>query len=772
MFKTGYKFLAALLVAILLAVPAYAQIAPRPESKAIHLGGDEDQGIIKNIRITGTQRVEPTTILSYMSLQAGDPFDTDKLNQSVKKLFATGLFADVSVNRLGDVLEISVKENPVINKIAFEGNDRIKDEDLMNEIQLRERMVYTVSRVQSDNNRILQLYKRSGRYGISVEPKIIERPQNRVDLVFEINEGAKTEIRRISFVGNKNFSDSSLRSVINTKESAWYRFLMGGDTYDPDRLTFDRELLRQFYLKNGYADFKVNSAVAELSPDGKEFYVTFTVEEGQQYEVASVKVNTAIPDLNVAQVQKDIEIEAGDTYNASLVDKTVEYLTEQAGTYGYAFVDVEPTVNRNPQAKTIDLTFNINEGPKVYVERINIMGNVRTLDRVIRREFRLVEGDAFNTAKLRRSRERLNSLGYFETVDVSPHQGSTPDRVVIDVNVVEKSTGDISFGAGYSTTESILGDIRLRERNFLGRGQDVRIGLTMSGKRQEYDLSFTEPYFLGRNLRAGFDLFKTTREFSRNSSFDEERTGGTLRIGYDVNEHLRNDFNYTYKVIDIANVDADASRFVRDQEGSTATSSIGYTVSYDRRDNAQEPGHGYIIRFGNDFAGLGGDSTFIRTQATAAHYWTLGEDLVFTLSAEVGHIAGIGEDVRIADRYFVGGNNMHGFEMGGMGARDTNADDPLGANFYSIGSAELAFPLGLPNDYGITGRLFTDVGTAFDVDDDGPEVADEASIRAAIGAGLAWRSPFGPIRVDVSQAVAKEDFDKTELFRINFGTRF
>lgn len=754
-----------------------ASEAADSSSRVLYASNDrqEEMPIIKNIRIKGSQRVDPNTILSYMSLQPGDKFDIEKLNQSIKRLYATGLFKEVDVNRYGDVLEIEVEENPVINEIAFEGNNRLEDEILANEISLRERMVFTKSRVQNDTNRLEQVYRANGRYGVKIEPKVIERPQNRVDLVFEVDEGAKTEIRNISFIGNKNFSDGTLRSAIVTKESAWYRFLSGGDTYDPDRLTYDRELLRQFYLENGFADFRVISAVAELAPDQDEFFITFTLEEGPEYEVSGYTLNSNIPNLSVERLREDITIEAGDTYDASKVDRTVQLLTDKAGTLGYAFVDVQSDIQRNTTNNTIAVAFTINPGPKVYVERINIEGNSRTLDHVIRREFRLVEGDAFNTDKLKRSKQRINNLGYFETVEVNTRQGSSPDKVIIDVEVAEKSTGEISFGAGFSTTESLLGDIRLRERNFLGRGQDLRLGFTFSGSRQEYDISFTEPYFLGRDLRAGFDIFRTSRELNDNSSFDEERTGTVLRIGYAVNEHLRNDFNYSFKKVNITDVDADASRFIRDQEGLTTTSSVGFDITYDKLDSRIEPSNGYLLKYGNDLAGLGGDSKFLRTEVSAAYYTPVfdEEEWILSLKAKTGYVAGYaGRDVKISERYFIGGNDFRGFEYGGIGPRDTVADDPLGANYYAIGSADIEFPLGLPNEFGIKGRFFTDFGTVSGVDDNGPEVADEASLRITAGAGIAWKSPFGPVRVDLALPVAKEDFDEDQFFNVNFGTRF
>ncbi|MGE3743142.1 MAG: outer membrane protein assembly factor BamA, partial [Geminicoccaceae bacterium] len=470
-------------------------------------------GVISRVVVEGNQRIEPSTVESYLAIRAGEPYDAQKVDDSIKSLYATGLFEDVAIQLQGDQLVVRVTENPIINRIAFEGNKRLDTKVLESEIQLRPRVVYTRARVQNAVNRILELYRRNGRYAAKVEPKIIELDQNRVDLVFEISEGPTTGIGGIAFIGNEAYSDSTLRGVIQTRETAWYRFLSSDDTYDPDRLSFDEELLRRFYNARGYADFQVISAVAELTPDGKSFYITFTLEEGPQYTFGEVKVDTTLEDLGVEQLERLVATESGETYDADEVEATIQALTDEVGRLGYAFVDIQPQLRKDPEKLTVDLTYQINEGQKVYVERIDISGNVRTLDKVIRREFRLAEGDAFNTALLRRSQQRLRNLGFFESVDITTEQGSAPDKVVIKTKVVERSTGELSFGAGFSTDDGVLGDIRLSERNFLGRGQDLRANLTVSQRRQLIDISFTEPYFLDRDLAAGFDLFDSRTDF-------------------------------------------------------------------------------------------------------------------------------------------------------------------------------------------------------------------------------------------------------------------
>lgn len=746
----------AVAVVLLVVGPAHAQIAG---------------GHVSDIQVQGTQRIDPGTVRSYMLIQPSDQFDADRLDRSLKALFATGLFADVTIRRQGDALLVNVVENPIINRIAFEGNKRIEDDELSREVELRPRVVFTRTRVQQDVQRIVEIYRRSGRYGVTVEPKVIQQPQNRVDLVFEINEGELTPVQTISFIGNKRFSDSTLRGVIQTKEYAFYRFLSNADTYDPDRLSFDRELLRRFYLESGYADFRVLSAVAELTPDRQSFVVTFTVEEGQPYDFGKIGFEIALPRVTEQDLAELAVTQPGERYNSTKVDESVDAITDKLGNLGYAFVDVRPRVDRHPDARTIDITYQIGEASKVFVERIDIVGNVRTLDQVIRREMNLVEGDAFNVSNMRRSERRIRNLGFFKSVKVTNAEGSAPDRTNIQVAVEEQPTGEISFGVGYSSVDAIIGDVGIRERNLLGRGQDLRFGVSGSASSTEYDISFTEPYFLGRDVAAGFDLFRVEREYDE-SSYDEARTGGTLRAGYDLAPDLRQTVNYTLKNTEIQNVEDDASRFIKDQEGTTVVSQFGQTLTYDKRDNRMDPRDGYIGQFTSEIAGAGGDEQFLRLKAKAAYYVPIDTVWGLAFLAQGGYIIGIDQDVSIAERFFVGGHTFRGFEKAGVGPRDIDTDDALGGNQYYVGSVELTFPTGLPEDLGMRAFVFTDFGSVWNLDDDGPEVRDINSVRASLGIGMEFVTAFGRIRVDAAEPVLKEDFDKSELIRFSFGTRF
>jgi outer membrane protein insertion porin family len=728
--------------------------------------------VIRTIEIQGNQRIEAATVRSYLAVAVGDPFDPVELDRSLKNLFATGLFDDVSLRREGNTLVVSVVENPIINRIAFEGNRRLEDDVLESELQLRPRVVYTRSRVQNAVSRILELYRRNGRFAATVEPKVIELPQNRVDLVFEINEGPLTKVARIVFIGNREFDDDDLRDVIQTKEAAWYRFLTADDTYDPDRVAFDQELLRRFYLARGYADFNVLSAIAELTPDGRRFVITFTVEEGERYDFGAISIESRVPDLEPEQLRELLQTESGDVYNADEIEDSIVALTEEIGELGYAFAEVEPVPNKREADRAIDLTYVINEGSRVYIERIDIVGNVRTLDEVIRREFRVAEGDAFNTALLRRSRQRIENLGFFESVELNTLPGSSPDKTRIEVEVSERSTGELSFGAGFSTSDGPLGDIRLTERNLLGRGQSVEANFTISARTQEIDFSFTEPYFLDREIAAGVDLFRRSTDFQSEGSFDQRTTGGTLRANYPLTERWRHGVRLTVREDNIHDVDNDASVFIQDEEGSALTVLVGQDLTYDTRDTRFLPSDGYILQLNHDIADFGADTRFTRIEGRASYYYPFFPNWVLNLAARGGYIVGLGDDVRLFDRFFLGGSSFRGFKFAGVGPRDTSTGDALGGNALYTATAEQRFPLGLPEELRIFGRVFVEAGSLFDSDASGPTVFDSSSPRASAGVGVSWLSPLGPIAIDLSEAFLKESEDETEFFRISFGTRF
>jgi outer membrane protein insertion porin family len=739
---------------------------------------------VARIQVEGNQRVEGETVRSYMTVREGQTASPRDIDTSLKTLFATGLFADVSIRQNGSDLIVTVVENPIINRVAFEGNYRIDDDDLSSETELKPRVVFTRARVQSDLQRIIELYRRKGNFAAAIEPKIIQLPQNRVDLVYEISEGPQTGVASIKFVGNTAFSDSELRSEIATAESAWWKFLSTNDNYDPDRLTFDRELLRRYYLVNGYADFRVLSSVAEMAPDGSQFFITFTVEEGELYTFGEIDVQTELARLDTDQLRSLIPIEAGEQYDASMIDDAVDALTFAAGTEGYAFSDVRPRVRRDREERKINITFRIDEGPRVYVERININGNVRTLDRVIRREMRLAEGDAFNRVLLTRSRDRLRSLGLFGRVEVTEEPGSQEDTTVINVDVEEQSTGELSIGAGFSSDSGVIGDLAIIERNLLGKGQFLRLRLSLSGDRQQIDLRFTEPYFMGRNLSAGVDLFGTESDFQDESGFDFQQTGIGFRFGFPMSEFSSLQLRTSYVREEIKNVGTNASLSVRAAEGQADSHLMGYTYSVDKRNDPEKPTGGFTFFFEQNVGTPLGDTTYVESETGAATYYGFSDDFIASLRLDAGYVFGYnGEDVRLNNRFFKGGASFRGFEPSGVGPRDLVTDDALGANAFAIGSAQLTVPLFLPEELGITGAVFTDFGVVGLNDEEDrifiignslvrSNVQDSMSLRASGGFSLFWESPFGPVRVDLAEAFLKEDYDKDQFFRFSAGTSF
>lgn len=733
------------------------------------------QQVVRQIEVNGAERVDPSTVLSYLDLEVGQELNRVSLDRALKSLFSTGLFADVSLDQRGETIIVNVVENPIINQIAFEGNDKIEDDELQAEVQLRPRQVFTRTKVQADVNRLYQVYRRDGRFSVNIEPKIIKLDQNRVNLVFEIDEGAVTKIKSIRFVGNKKFDDDKLRSEISTKETAWYRFITADDRYDPDRLSYDQELLRRFYLSQGYADFELVSAVAELSKDQEHFFITFTLKEGQRYRVGKIAMDSQISDFEPSVLKPEVTIEEGDWYNADLIQESVDKITDKLGDLQYAFVNVRPNIERNRENAIVDITFQINESPRVFVERINVNGNVRTLDKVVRRELLLVEGDPFNRSKLSRSEQNVRNLDFFEGVEVNAGPGSAPDKTVIDVDVAEKSTGELSVGAGFSTADGPLADLRIRERNLLGKGQDLLLATTIAGERTEVNLSFTEPYFLNRDVSAGFDLFHVTRDLQDESSFDQRRTGGAVRVGYPWSERWRQTVSFRGERNEITDVDSTASRFIQDQEGERDTLALGQRLTYDNRDSILDPTNGWYLWLDGEVTGFGGDSQYVSGKTGASYYYPVMDQVVLNLLGEVGAIEGYNdEDVAINERYYVGGTTLRGFERSGIGPRDITTTDALGGKRFYRGTVELGFPIGLPEELGIRGHAFNDVGSLFDLDGaaNDPSVEDESSLRASAGIGLSWRSPFGPIRVDYAIPYAKENYDQEESFQFNFGTRF
>ncbi len=629
--------------------------------------------VVRDIRVTGNRRVEPETVRSYLQFSVGDAYDASKVDRSLRSLFATGLFSDVRIDRDGTTVTVTVAENPIINLVAFEGNSEVDRATLEAEVRLKPRSVLTRARVQADVQRILDVYRRQGRFAASVEPKVIELEQNRVNLVFEIAEGGATKVKGINFVGNRAFSDSQLRDIISTTQTGWFDFLKGTSIYDPDRMNLDRELVRQYYLKNGYADVRVVAANAELDPEGSGFYISFVIDEGPLYRFGAVSIESVLPEIDPGSLRGDLLTHEGAIYNAYQIDKTVERLTLVISERGFAFARVRPRADANRESQTIAITYLVEEGPRVYIERINVSGNERTKDHVIRREFRVAEGDAYNPLMVDRAKKRLESLGFFKTVKVNRRPGSANDRVVIDVDLVEQSTGELSFGAGYSTAEGVIGDISISERNLLGNGQFLRLKLSGSMERLQVDLSFTEPRFLDMNLAAGFDIFHKEVDQTDSSSFRYRKTGISPRLGFPLSENLWVQTNYTFSRDEIFDLQGTPSRAIAEAQGTSYTSSVGLALTYDQRNHPKNPNRGYYLQVASDFAGVGGDVKYARVIAEGRAYYPVTEKITLVGRVIGGHIEGWGgEDVRLLDLFFKGGETVRGFNRSGYGPRDLN----------------------------------------------------------------------------------------------------
>lgn len=756
----------------------------------------QSAGTVTAIRVEGNKRVEPETVRTYLTFSVGDPYDLAKVDESLKALFATGLFQDVRIRREGGTVVIIVVENPIVAKVAFEGNNEVKDDALTAEVQLKPRTVFTRARVQADVQRILDVYRRQGLYAAQVDPKIIHVENNRIDVVFEINEGPTTKVRAINFIGNTAFSDSQLRYVISTTQTNLLSFLKGTNIYDPDRLNLDRELLRQFYLKNGYADVRIVSATADLDRDGGGFFITYTIDEGDKYRFGDVDVETALPQLDPKVLRGAILTRSGRVFNSQRIENTAEAMTITASQQGYAFAQVKPRFDRDQVNHRVNITYVVDDGPHVYIERINIVGNFRTHDDVIRREFRLAEGDAYNKLLIEAARRRLRSLGFFKTVDIDTEPGSAPDRVVLIVKVQEQPTGELSFGAGYSTSEGVIGDISVTERNFMGKGQYVRLGFSGSLERAQADFAFTEPHFLDRNLAAGFDLFYKNVNFTFNniSSYSQSDAGGDLRLGFPIAYNTQLGLRYKFDREDIYNVASNASLAVKESEGVVNVSSVGFTVAYDTRNLPQSPTSGIFSSFSEDFAGVGGDVNYFRSVVDSRGYYPLTPKITLVGRVQGGFIDGWGgQDVRLTDLFFKGGETIRGFQVAGYGPRDacTNpvtgtrvkncSTDPLGGQVFWAATAEARFPFPLiPDNLGLQGAVFVDAGSLFmpsglaesAVAQEGSFINDGAAIRMSTGVSLIWQSPLGPLRADLGEALLKASYDRTELFRFGAASAF
>lgn len=779
-----------------------------------------------SIVVHGNRRVEADTIRSYFRVGPGERLDAVKIDEGYKALLATGLFEDVKIGQQGGRLVVTVVESAVINRIQFEGNRSVKDEQISGEIQSKARGPLSRQLVRSDVQRIVDMYRASGRYDVRVEPKIIERPNGRVDLVFEITEGKKTTVKEIIFQGNRSFSNKRLADAIKTTESGILTLLSSKDLYDADRIEADRDLLRRFYLRNGFADVRITAAVAQFDPERRGFVVTFMIEEGDLYRFGGIDVQSNVREVDPARLRGIVRAQPGSVYNAELIEKSVEAMSVELAKSGYAFAQVRPRGDRNFESRTIDVVFVVDQGARAYIERINVRGNTRTRDNVIRREFDIGEGDAYNQALIDRAERRLKNLAYFKSVKVSSEPGSAPDRVIINVDVEEQSTGEFSVAGGYSTSDGFLAEVSIAERNLLGRGQFAKAAVQYGQRARGFELSFVEPYLFDYRLAFGIDVFAKNVMASAYQSYETRTVGGGFRLGVPITDDINMQFRYSayqqeIKLQDINNcyagvfpilpyISADGSLITScipaapsirkyANEGAVLTSLLGYTVNYNTLDNARNPSSGFLVEFKQDFAGAGGDSQFIRTTADARYYYDVGWDVTAIFRGQAGHITDWGgKGLRMLDHFFLGPTLVRGFEQAGIGPRDTtfgSTQDALGGTMYWGVSAELQYPLFFaPKDFGMKAAVFADAGSLWNyrgitsyqgpkdcvsvlpgcIPGVGQTISPSSSetIRSSVGVGLLWDSPFGPIRFDYAYALSKDATDRTQRFRFSGGGKF
>ncbi|MER9355461.1 outer membrane protein assembly factor BamA [Mesorhizobium sp. M0514] len=757
-----------------------------------------EAAVVSRVEVSGNQRVDADTIRNYITIKPGKAFSSADIDDAVKALFGTGLFSDVQINQVGSTLVVKVAEYQVVNQVLFQGNKKLKDNALAVAVQLKPRGTFSQATLDSDVEAVKAAYRRIGRDDATVTTQIMDLGDNRVNVVFNINEGGRTKIAAVNFVGNSAYSSRRLSDVIATKRSSFLSFVLRDDVYDEDKLRADQESLRRFYYNHGYADFQVVSAVGELDDTTNQYTVTITVQEGDRYTFGDVSVESTIPEVDSKALESVVQTHKGDVYNAKDVEDTIIALTEKVAGSGYAFAQVTPRGDRNFENHTISVVYTIDQGTKAYIERIEIRGNDRTRDYVIRREFDVSEGDAFNQVLIQRAKKRLEALDYFEKVDISTVPGSEPDQVVLVVDVVEKSTGEFSVGAGYSTGGDTAGpsvEGSVAERNFLGRGQYIKVSAGGGKNSRDYSLSFTEPYFLGRRIAAGFDIFQQTRNYS---DYESETLGATVRFGLPITDNISTQLAYNiaqekYKfdkdcdkngngIIDPGPpLECDVSKAIQEgvEDSPWLKSSVSLGLVYNTIDDMKSPHEGIYATTTVEVAGLGGDAKFVKVTGRGTVYQTLSEqlDLVGLISGGAGHIAGYGDNgLRIFDQFKSSDRMIRGFEYGGIGPVDTATGDHLGGTTYFNASAEAQFPIPvIPESFGVRGAVFADAATLYGskIDTAGVTQASvDMKLRASVGVGLLWSSPFGPIRIDYAMPVKKEKTDDVQEFNFGMSSRF
>ena len=730
-----------------------------------------DRFEVEAIIVEGNERVTDATIQAYLPIKVGDKIDLQALDQAISSLFSTNLFENVSISRDGNQVIVEIAENPIINRINIEGNDVLSDERLLAELDIQPRRVYTAAVARGGTQRLLEIYRLSGRFAASVVPKIIRLENNRVDLVFEVDEGPLIKIQSIRFLGNKSFSDYALRQIISSRVERWWALLASTDKYDPGRLDYDVRLLRQFYLSRGYADIDVVRAQGGLLSDRSGFAVTFSLTEGPRYQLRDISFTSEIESVDVSALRDLIPLETGDWYDVRAIEEGLLNITNELGNFGYAFVNVTPEVITDPETKQLDVQINIGAATKNFVERIEVINNSRTLDNVVRRELEIVEGDAYNQLKIDRSLRKVRGLGFFRKVDVETKQGSTADQSVVQFDVEEQPTGDFSIGLGYSSLDKTTLSLGIKERNFLGTGRATNFSLSTSDTRADYRVGISEPYLFDRNLQGGIELFN---EKVTETSAEVKTQGLSATASFNAARDYYHRFGYRYVSKDTKQESTKATSSTGDEGKSLIESAVTYTLGRDTLNNRFDPSEGYLFEAKQEYAGVGGDVNYLRSVLRASYYKPyLFNSIVLGVRGQYGFVEGLDEKVSQSARFALGGRNVRGFDSGGIGPRDIGTDTAVGGNNMYSGSIELISSLGLSDDLGIRWTLFSDFGSVWKTDyPDGVIGANDEKMRQSVGFGFLWDTAIGPLTFYWADAFSKTSYDKTKRFQFNIGTRF
>ena len=754
----------------------YTAIFAAFDSTIVHA---EDH-IIDKIFVEGNNRIDAETVINYSGILLGDSYNETQVDSSLKKLYETDLFSNVEIKYSNSILTIEVSENYLINQVAFEGNKKLDDQSLESITSLKPRSTFSNKKLEEDISRIINSYRAAGRYSVYVEPKVIKLDFNRINLIYEINEGNVTKITDINFIGNTNFSDRKLRNAIASKRSTLIDSIWGtGRSYDNLIMEYDKELLEQFYRNNGYVNFKVINSVAELDGKKDSFIMTFTVDEGERYNFGSINITNEINYSELNKISDNIKTITGDVYSEKAIQTSNLQIVDYLRNNGLPFVQVNAIEKFNNIDKTIDINYVLSSGPPVYVERIDILGNQRTFDYVIRRELVISEGDPLNQEYINKSIRNIRNLGFFNDVKVNTVPGSSFDKRVLKISISEANTGTLLFGAGYSSAYGVLGTISISESNLLGKGQNITLDLSYGANQSLTNINFTEPRFLGTPVSAGLDIYGNQTDYTETSGYKNRQIGAGVRFGFPLSEELRLNLKYSNTNNEIYSIPANASTALQQLEGKRNISELGYSLIYNTLDNNFTPTNGLKLNISQDFAGLGGDVKYLRSEVSGDYYIDFTKDIVGSLSMDLGHIFGFdNQDVRISDAFKDPGTIMRGFQPGGISPRlkasvDNSNEEAVGGNTYISASTGIKFPIpSLTEEYGIGAGLHLNAGTLFDSDLDDSDVDESNSIRISAGASIFWDSPIGPLRFDFTEVINKETFDRTEFFQFSGGTSF